>query len=107
MKKLTGTEKQIAWADKIRSQKVAHLDSVIARTAAEAAGESAYNHNGMLLDFSGHSVEQRAAEAAKLERLLRIRDLIIAKTEARFWIDNRDRNFVTDRNLHRELCLPA
>lgn len=64
---MTGTEKQIRWAEEIREKKMAVLE-VFIRKAAEAEGAGPDEAQAML--------EQ-------------VREVLLGQTEAGWWIDNR------------------
>lgn len=72
---LTGSDKQVAWARKIRADKIADVRKWMdgLRAQAERLGK----------------IEEYETEAAAIMQML------AEKTEARYWIDNRDRPGVT------------
>ena len=66
---VTGTPKQIAWAEKLRADRFEEMDN-----AAKKVGKAS------------------AAEAAAAdERVARFTNWLKVQMEAKFWIDNRDR----------------
>lgn len=76
---LTGTEKQIAWATKIRSEKLEHLTRAIV-CAREA------------LVHPSDNVARIAAFCKRRDVLQSRWDEWSRQTEARWWIDRRDTN---------------
>lgn len=69
---LTGSEKQIAWANTIRVNELTEFDERSARVLKKV------------------SVLSPAAQQEILDAILLQRSELVAKTEAKFWIDNRD-----------------
>jgi len=66
---LTGTPKQIAWAEKLRADRFEEMDNAAKKVGKASAAEAA------------------AADA----RVARFTNWLKGQTEAKFWIDNRDR----------------
>jgi hypothetical protein len=95
---LTGTEKQILWAEKIRADKLALLDKIPGMAAYEVDGYWAWHH---LRDFISKAEEEATAAqcetkgdlfkvAIQLPVLQKGLALLKAQTKASWWIDNRD-----------------
>ena len=76
---MTGSEKQIAWAEKIRTKLLGEIAEQ--RAIFEALGRR-----------KGASDELIASELAKFDAVV---SKIEAQTEARYWIDNRNEIGVT------------
>lgn len=68
---MSGSEKQIAWGEKIKAGKIAQLEAIIAKGPVEVFGKPDRLYNEIL---------------ARLPELK-------ANDDARFWIDNKDVNF--------------
>lgn len=82
---LTGSEKQINWALTIRANKLADLAKMVEEGNAKIADQAQRDKN------------QMACQAT--------RNVLVAKTEAKFWIDNRDVNakkLIAANNLQDE-----
>ena len=74
---LKGTEKQIAWAESIRAEKIKQLKQTIDKNI---------NKEGELFE--------------KFEKI--VNDEVINNTSAKYWIDNRDKTF--DVYFLNKLC---
>jgi hypothetical protein len=95
---LTGTEKQILWAEKIRADKLALLDKIPGMAAYEVDAYWTWHH---LRDFISKTEEKAVAAqcenksdlfkvAIQLPVLQKGLALLKAQTKASWWIDNRD-----------------
>ncbi len=73
---LTGSDKQIAWAITIRLAKITALDEMIEKSPNAKSG-------------------------AKYEAFMAIADNMKNKTEAKFWIDNREESVMSLLNICR------
>lgn len=81
---LTGSEKQIAWAETIRAQAMTEIAARRERIAAALT---------------------QGAQKDVADRLTAILDAAAAQTEAKYWIDNRNYNVGSDLWLRREAGL--
>jgi hypothetical protein len=89
MKKLTGTQKQIEWAEKIRSQMLPNLTEIIVNTEKEMLidtekKEMFISGFGNPFDFGG-SVHRKY-----IDILIVLVNKLINCTEAKSWIENRN-----------------
>ncbi len=82
---LTGSEKQIAWATKIRKAAQEQWNNLIERQQRRAVDTPE-----LLADKTAISWLAEDAEATR--EILATK--VFNQTEARFWIDNRNNNFV-------------
>lgn len=81
MTKMTGTEKQVAWAEDIRAKTVPMVEAVVAETVASVAGMPEYVE--MVARYEAHVAVE------------------MARTDARYWIDrwaNKNRFYVETVN---------
>jgi hypothetical protein len=78
----SGTEKQIAWAKRIRESAL----PVIEAWVAELASEDAADHRDRLTRYSRHRPKNYTSMWAQVYTLEQAKDI----TDARFWIDNRE-----------------
>jgi hypothetical protein len=95
---LTGTEKQILWAEKIRADKLALLDTLPDMPVYQMDAWWSWHH---LRDFVSKDEEKAISEqctdkadlfrvAIQLPSMQKGLDLLKAQTKASWWIDNRD-----------------
>lgn len=82
---LVGSEKQIAWAMKIRKAKIEHLTRTI---ASEESAATTHPRE-----------DRRKEEAASAQSHRRILAFIAGQASAKWWIDYRDANFADDITL--------
>lgn len=85
---LTGTPKQIAWAEKIRPAKIAEIEANIADLRA-------------YLTKTGIFGVSDPAQRAEIEAGIAEREALITKTSAAWWIDRRDTGFAGSRLMPR------
>lgn len=88
---LTGSDKQIAWAQTIRAGHVALMDKWLAQVAAAKlwGGQALTPETEALRDLGIAIANQLRAE-------------LLAETESRFWIDNRDYSGLASRRFTPE-----
>jgi hypothetical protein len=85
MEKLTGSEKQIAWAEKIRSENVAGLQSFAEAVQGQIDGfVAACKSDGAEVD-----ADLVAHHQAKVDKANEIIDRLIKGTSAKNFIENR------------------
>jgi len=75
---LTGSEKQVSWAQSIRAKKMDDFDKMI----------SDFDKR---VEIGATTDEQKANAAATRERTIKTIAAISAQTDAKYWIDNRDK----------------
>ena len=79
---LTGTDKQIAWANDIRDKRTAELDAMIANIIS-----------------TGHGNPQGKSAAEIESQGEQYREILLSRTDAGFWIDSKDYGLTMVLNL--------
>jgi len=95
---MTGTDKQIQWAEKIKAKALDHFAQVAANY--ERGAHDQFNADGSLrLRADAHQAKWLAETAPLIAVYLEAQD------DARWWIDNRDANFVqlAQREIGRKI----
>lgn len=93
MPALIGSVKQVAWAEKLRSEWVAWQTSVLARSEKDLARELKFpSADQDDLTFAEEWVAENRAALAAAER----------QTSAAFWIESRSAGFLTIAKMLRE-----
>ena len=95
---LTGSEKQIAWAEKIRADKLATLESLSEVQGIQFHGYWDFHHlrdvlstaDKSAIDACRYDLNQAFAVCTQLPYIKRGFDLLANQTKAAWWIDNRD-----------------
>ena len=103
MEKLIGSEKQIKWAEAIRTKQIDHMESFLRRERAEANGDSDYDHCGMTLDFSGYTEKQKAEHNENANNVEAAINKLKEITDSKFFIDTRNDNFLGRKTLQNFL----
>ena len=94
--KLEGSEKQVAWAEKIRQARVEHFNATHKTYLDNANGrEASGNHRALGATPDGK--EKLESEWPKLEAWFS--ENVFSQSSARWWIDNRDVNFATKARM--------
>lgn len=79
---LTGSEKQVNWADSLREKRFNEVDEFAAKRKAQ---------NAKVLEAHPELTEKCEEANANLDaEVAKIKSWLSTKTDARFWIDNRD-----------------
>ena len=75
---ITGSDKQVAWANDIREKRITELDEMIANAIATGYGNP-----------QGKSADEIEAQGEKY------REILLSRTDAGFWINSRDYGLTT------------
>jgi hypothetical protein len=82
---LTGSEKQVAWAETIRAEKFAGFARVIANQ------EDSIEQAQINVETGGDPARRLYPAIAVLEKMIAMLDFLASETQATTWIDSRNR----------------
>lgn len=87
---LTGSDRQVAWAETLRADRLRQIDTMIATETDRLAR----------IDAEGRPADLIDRQRQGLDIIARLRDLAVSKTDAKWWIDYRSQRIGALARLH-------